>query len=170
MKVEFNAKYGKNVIEIPVEENARPKHKPYGKNDKFTQKFTIYNSIPEDEGNDRHFNRFVIKRCFVYGGVAEKVASGTIQKIVNAKTVITKDIERYKSPLEYLSLPDDERDKYYTIKSNDFIVFAEVDDVVTTSLEFRDLQDKYKDNGMSITAVNPYIFGLATDNITITNA
>ena len=170
MKVEFNVKYGKNVIEIPVEENAQPKHKPYGKNDKFTQKFTIYNSIPEDEGNDRRFDRFVIEKCMVYGGIAERTANGTVQKIVNAQTAITKDIEHYKSPLEYLDLSADEKDKYYTVQANDFIVFAEVDDVVTTSLEFRDLQDKYKDNGMSITAVNPYIFGLATDNITMTNA
>ena len=170
MKVEFNVKYGKNVIEIPVEENTRPKHKPYGKNYKFTQKFTIYSSIPEDEGTDRRFDRFVIEKCMVYGGTAEKAANGTIQKIVNSRTVITKDVERYKSPLEYLDLPDDEKDKYYTAQANDFIVFEEVDDIVTTSLEFRDLQDKYKNNGMSITAVNPYIFGLATDNITLTNA
>ena len=106
----------------------------------------------------------------VYGGTAERSANGTIQNIVNAQTVITKDVERYKSPLEYLRLPMDEKEKYFTVKANDFIVFAEVDDVVTTSLEFRDLQDKYKSNGMSITAVNPYIFGLATDNITMTNA
>lgn len=170
MKVEFNVKYGKNVIDIPIEENARPSHRPYGKGDKFTQKFTIYNDIPDDGVNDRHFDRFVIEKCMVYGGTAERAANGTIQNIVNAQTVITKDIEHYKSPLEYLRLPVDEKDKYYTAKANDFIVFAEVDDVVTTSLEFRDLQDKYKNNGMSITAVNPYIFGLATDNITLTNA
>lgn len=138
--------------------------------DKFVKKCTIYNSISETEENDRRFNRFVIERCFVYSGVAEKVASGTIQKIVNAQTVITKDVERYKSPLEYLRLPEDERDKCYTVQANDFIVFDEVDDVATTSLDFRDLQDKYKDNGMSITAVNPYIFGLPTDNVTMTNA
>lgn len=138
--------------------------------DKFTKKCTIYNDIPEDGVNDRHFDRFVIDKCLIYGGTAERSANGTIQNIVNAQTVITKDIEHYKSPLEYQRLPMDEKEQYYTAKANDFIVFGEVDDVVTTSLEFRDLQDKYKNNGMSITAVNPYIFGLATDNITMTNA
>lgn len=138
--------------------------------DKFVKKCTIYNDIPKDGVNDRHFDRFVIDKCLIYGGTAERSANGTIQNIVNAQTVITKDIEHYKSPLEYQRLPMDEKEQYYTAKANDFIVFAEVDDVVTTSLEFRDLQDKYKNNGMSITAVNPYIFGLATDNITMTNA
>lgn len=170
MKVEFNVKYGKNVIEIPVEENTRPKYKPFGKNDKFTKKFTIYNDIPEYGAVERHFDRFVIDKCLVYGGSVERAANGTVQNIVNAQTVVTKDIAHYKPPMEYLRLPADEKDKYYTVKANDFIVFDEVDDVVTTSLEFRDLQDKYKDNGMSITSVNPYIFGMLTDNITMTNA
>lgn len=138
--------------------------------DKFVQKCTIYNDIAADGVNDRHFDRFVLEKCMIYGGITERTANGTIQNIVNAQSVITKDVEHYKSPLEYNRLPADEKEKYYTAKVNDFIVFAEVDDVVTTSLEFRDLQDKYKGNGMSITAVNPYIFGLATDNITITNA
>ncbi len=138
--------------------------------DKFVQKCTIYNDIPADSVNPRRFDRFVLQKCMVYGGITERTANGTIQNVVNAQTVITKDVERYKSPLEYQRLPVDEKEQYYTAKANDFIVFAEVDDVVTTSLEFRDLQDKYKNNGMSITAVNPYIFGLATDNITMTNA
>lgn len=138
--------------------------------DKFTKKCTIYNDIPDDGVNDRHFDRFVVDKCLIYGGTAERSANGTIQNIVNAQTVVTKDTTHYKAPMEYLRLPADEKEQYYTVKANDFIVFDEVDDVVSTSLEFRDLQDKYKDNGMSITAANPYIFGLSTDNITMTNA
>ena len=170
MKVEFNVKYGKNVIDIPIEESVRPKYRPYGKKDKFVRKFTIYINVPDDGTSGRGFARFVIEKCMVYGGTAERSGNGTIQKIVNAQTIVTKDVERYKPPIEYFGLSPDERDKYYTAQANDFIVFAEVDDVVTSSLEFRDLQDKYKNNGMSITAVNPYIFGLATDNVTMTNA
>lgn len=138
--------------------------------DKFVQKCTIYNDIPADGVNDRHFDRFVLEKCLVYGGTVERSANGTIQNIVNAQTVITKDVEHYKSPLEYQRLPMDEKEQYYTAKTNDFIVFAEVDDVVTTATEFRDLKSKYKDNGMSITAVNPYIFGMSTDNVTMANA
>ena len=138
--------------------------------DKFTKKCTIYNDIPDDGVNGRHFDRFVIDKCLIYGGTAERSANGTIQNIVNAQTVVTKDTTHYKSPMEYLRLPADKKNNYYTAQANDFIVFGEVDDVVTTSLEFRDLQDKYKNNGMSITAVNPYVFGLSTDNITMTNA
>ena len=47
---------------------------------------------------------------------------------------------------------------------------GEVDDVVTTSKEFEALQKKYGNYGISVTSVNPYLFGMNTDNITITNA
>jgi hypothetical protein len=47
---------------------------------------------------------------------------------------------------------------------------AEVDDVVTTSREFQELQSKYKNNGFSVTAVNEYIHGMAVDNVQIIHA
>lgn len=135
----------------------------------FNQKVTIYNDVPADSVNPRRFDRFVIDKCNIQGGYVEK-SDGTIQNIVNATTVITKDIEHYKSPLEYVALPVDIKDKYYTAQVDDFIVLAEVDDVITTSREFQELQQKYVDNGILLTAVNPYIFGTAVDNITMTNA
>lgn len=136
--------------------------------DFFNQKVTIYNDIPSDNVNPRRFDRFVIEKCSIQGGYVEK-ADGTIQNIDNAQTVITKDVQHYKSPMEYLRLPVDEKDKYFTAQIDDFIVFDEVDDVVTTSREFQELQQKYDDNGMLITSVNPYIFGIAVDNVTMTN-
>lgn len=137
--------------------------------EKFNQKVTIYNDIPADSVNPRRFDRFIIDRCSIQGGYVEK-ADGTIQNIVNAQTIITKDIEHYKSPMEYARLPVDEKDLYYTAQIDDFVVLSEVDDIVTNSREFQELQQKYSDNGISLTAVNPYIFGMAVDNITMTNA
>ena len=96
-------------------------------------------------------------------------ADGTINNIVNATTIITKDVEHYKSPLEYANLPVDLREKYYTVQIGDFVVFAEVDDIVTTASEFSQLQSKYKNNGVKVTSVAPNIFGTAVDNIAITN-
>lgn len=158
--------------------------------DFFNQKVTIYNDIPADEfdyftkskpeesesvqglqeerANVRRFDRFVIEKCSIQGGYVEK-ADGTIQNIDNAQTVITKDVQHYKSPIEYMQLPVDEKDKYFTVQIDDFVVFGEVDDVVTTSREFQELQQKYGNNGMLITSVNPYIFGTAVDNVTMTN-
>lgn len=136
--------------------------------DFFNQKVTIYNDIPSDNVNPRRFDRFVIEKCSIQGGYVEK-ADGTIQNIDNAQTVITKDVQHYKSPMEYAHLPVDEKDKYFTAQIDDFVVFSEVEDVVTTSREFQELQQKYSDNGMLITSVNPYLFGTDVDNITMTN-
>ena len=169
MKVEFNVKWGKNVIEIPIEESCKPKHRKYGKNNKFFQKVTIYNNVDETVAEGRHWDRFVIEKCLVYSGFSEGT-DGTVQTIANAKNIITKDVMRYKSPVEYALLPVDQRENYFTVQIDYFVVFGEVEDEVTTPIEWRNLQEKYKKNGMSITTVNPYVFGTLTDNITISNA
>lgn len=169
MKVGFNVKYGYNEIEIPITEKTVPKFNEDALTDFFAKKVTIYNDIPSDGVNPRRFDRFVMNDCSVQGGFVEK-ADGTIQQIANAKTIICKDVERYKEPLEYAKLPVDEKDSYFTVQIDDFVIFGEVDDVVTTSREFETLQKKYAKNGFSITAVTPYIFGTVADNISITNA
>lgn len=137
--------------------------------DLWGKKVTIYNDIPKTAVEDRHFDRFVIDKCNIQKGVLQN-ADGTIEKVVNAQTITTKDIEHYKTPLEYALLPADEKDKYFTANVNDFVVLAEVDDVVTTSREFQDLQSKYKSNGFSVTAVNEYIHGMSVDNVQIIHA
>ena len=136
--------------------------------DLYTQKVTIYNDIPKSAIEERHFDKFVIDKCNIQGGLVNE-ANGTITNIVNAKSVVTKDVNRYKTPLEYAEIPVDLRVDYYTAQIGDFVVFAEVDDVVTTASEFSQLQSKYKNNGMKITSVSANIFGLSADNVTMTN-
>ena len=70
--------------------------------DFYKQKVTIYNDIQDNGVEDRHFDRFVIDKCNIQGGIVNE-ADGTISNIVNATTIITKDVEHYKSPLEYAS-------------------------------------------------------------------
>jgi hypothetical protein len=136
--------------------------------DLYTQKVTIYNDIPKNAVEERHFDKFVIDKCNIQGGLVNE-ANGTITNIVNAKSVITRDVKRYKTPLEYAGLPVDIRVDYFTAQIGDFVVFAEVDDVVTTASEFSQLQTKYRNNGMKITSVSANILGLTVDNVTMTN-
>ena len=137
--------------------------------DLFNKKVTIYNDISKNAVEERHFDRFVIDKCNIQKGILQN-ADGTIEKVVNAQTITTKDVEHYKTPIEYALFPADVRDNYFTANVNDFVVLAEVDDVVTTSREFQDLQSKYKNNGFSVTAVNEYIHGMAVDNVQIIHA
>lgn len=136
--------------------------------DLWKQKVTIYNDVAKTAVEERHFDRFVIDECNIQGGIVSK-ADGTIENIVNAVTVITKDAGRYKQPLEYAKLPVDIREDFYTVQVGDFIVLAEVDDVVTTSRELSELQEKYKDNGIVVRSVSANIHGMNVDNVTITN-
>lgn len=168
MKVGFNVKYGYNEIEIPITENTRPSFKMDGMTDLWKHKVTIYNDIPKTAVEDRHFDRFVIDLCNIQGGIVSK-ADGTIENIVNAVTVISKDVDRYKTPLEYAKLPVDIREAFYTVQVGDFIVLSESDDIITTSREFAELQEKYKDNGIVVRSVSANIHGMSVDNVTITN-
>lgn len=136
--------------------------------DLWGQKVTIYNDIPADAVNPRRFDRFVVEKCNIQGGVVSR-ADGTIENIVNAVTVITKDTDRYKSPLEYAKLPVDLKENFFTAQVGDFIVFDEVDDVVTTSREFAELQNKYADNSIVVRSVSVNIHGMGVDNVTVTN-
>lgn len=136
---------------------------------KYTQKVTIYNDIPKDSVNPRRFDRFVINQCLVYNQLSES-ADGTINKLVDAQHIITKDIEHYKPPMEYKQLAEDERERFYTVSPNDFIVLSEVDDVVTDASEFQALQKKYKANGFLVTAVDASLFGMSVDNVHIMHA
>ncbi len=136
--------------------------------DLWKQKVTIYNDIPADSVNARRFDRFVIDKCNIQGGIVSR-ADGTIENIVNAVTVITKDVEHYKQPMEYAKLPVDLKEDFYTAQVGDFIVLAEVDDVVTTSREFAELQNKYADNGIVVRSVSANIYGMSVDNVTMAN-
>ena len=155
-------------IDIPITDKTRPLFSS-GLTDLFKSKVTIYNDIPKTALEERHFDRFVIDLCNIQGGFVNKT-NGTIENIVNAKTVITKDVARYKSPLEYAVLPVDKRENYYTVQVGDFVVLSEVDDVITTAQEFSQLQLKYKDNGIKVISVSANINGMSVDNVTMTNA
>ena len=169
MKVKFKVKYGENVIDIPIpEQSQRPTFDKGGMADLWKHKVTIYNDIPKTAVEDRHFDRFVIDKCNIQGGIVSR-ADGTIENIVNAVTVITKDVDHYKQPLEYAKLPVDMKEDFYTVQVGDFIVLTEVDDVVTTSREFAELQEKYKDNGIVVRSASANIHGMSVDNVTITN-
>lgn len=132
------------------------------------QTVTIYNDIPKTAVEERHFDKFFIDKCNIQGGIVSR-ADGTVENIVNAISVITKDVNRYKTPMQYAKLPVDIREAFYTVQVGDFIVLAEVDDVVTTSREFAELQEKYKDNGIVVRSVSANIHGMSVDNVAITN-
>ena len=163
----FVVKCGENVLEIP-EEPTEEKTSGFGTN-LFKSKVTIFNDILSDGVNPRRFEKHVIELCNVQRGMLQN-ADGTIEKVVNALSVITKDTKNYKTYSDYVYLPAAEREKYFTANINDFVVLSEVDDVVTTIDEFRALQKKYKNNGFSVTAVNEYLYGMNVDNVQIIHA
>ena len=137
--------------------------------DFFKSKVTIYNDIPATAVTPRRFERFVIDDCNIQSGRVSK-ADGTIENIVNAITVITKDISRYKPFIDYINIPLDLREDYYTVHVGDFVVLGEVDDVVENSQHWQHLQQKYEHNGFKVVTVSENVYGMSVDNISFTNA
>lgn len=169
MQVDFNVVYGKNTINIPIEQYLE---QAIGRKNTalFNKKCTIYNDIPAvaTVGSPRRWDRFVIDFCSVQGG-ALNAQTGTVSNVVNAKTVITQDTNRYLPVDKYKELPENKRADFYTVQVNDFVVFDEVDDVVENSADWQALQTKYKNNGIKITSVYPYLNGMGVDNIMFSN-
>ena len=137
--------------------------------DFFKSKVTVYNDIPATAVLPRRFERFVIDKCNIQSGRVSK-ADGTIENIVNATTVITKDTARYVNTDEYIGLPLDMRSDVFTVQIGDFVVLDEVDDIVENSQQWQQLQKKYAGNGIKVTSVSPNINGMAVDNVSFTNA
>lgn len=136
--------------------------------DLWNDKVTIYNDVPKTAVEERHFDRFVIENCNIQRGLVSR-ADGTVENVVNAITVISKDVITYSQPLEYSSLPVDLREDFYTIQIGDFVVLGEVEDIATTSREFSEIQEKYKDNGFVIRSVSININGMSVDNVQMAN-
>jgi hypothetical protein len=137
--------------------------------DFFNKDITVYISVPENQIKQRTFERRVVERCSIQGQSVEK-ANGTMRVVVNAQTVITKNISNYVDPETFYNTPSDLRKDKFTINVGDFIVFEICDDVVENSQQFVELQQKYRNNGMKVTTENASIYGMKTDNLTVTNA
>lgn len=137
-------------------------------NDLFLKKVTIYNDVPETDFSERKFDRHVIDKCNIQEGRVSK-ADGTIENIVNAITVITKSTDRHKKPNDYLEIPSDIANGYFTVQIGDFVVLSEVDDVVTTARDFSRLQSKYANNGFVVRTVSTYLNGMDVDNVQFAN-
>lgn len=134
----------------------------------FGEKVTVYNDIQATVARDRRFDRFVIEKCNIQRGIVSK-ADGTVENIVNAITVISKDVKRFKNPIEYNGIPVDLSDEFYTLQIGDFVVLGEVDDIVTTGREFAELQQKYSESGFVIRTVSSNVNGMAVDNVQFGN-
>lgn len=155
-------------IDIPITEETRPCFQKSGLNNLFREKVTIYNDIEKNAVEERHFDRFVIENCNIQRGLVSR-ADGTVENVVNAITVISKDVKRYKNTMEYTALPIDLRESKYTIQIGDFVVLGEVEDIATTSREFAEIQEKYRYNGFVIRSVSTNINGMAVDNVQMAN-
>jgi hypothetical protein len=167
--INYSDLYNGIEIDIPITDKTKPAFTKSNLTNLWRAKVTIYNDISATEIENRHFDRFVIDNCSIQGGRVSK-EDGTIENVVNAQTVWTKDVTHYREPREYMLLPVDERENFYTVQIGDFVVLSEVEDIVENAKDFATLQSKYANHGFKITSISPNINGMSVDNISFTNA
>lgn len=129
----------------------------------FSETFTIINQIPQSQTvpTKVKWKKHFISMCDRRDGIFDR-SSGTMAYKANAWTVWCKDWEKYRPPIwtaeGYYTLGDDEKDNYFTANVGDLVVFAEIPDVVPTTVqEFQELVTKYRENGGTITQAQSYI-------------
>ena len=159
IKVEFDVKYGHNVIEVPIKSSAEVT--PVGTSNLNGQVFTIINQIPTSQtvATKIAWKKYRLADCGKRDGLYDK-SSGTMAYKANTWTAYIHNWQEYKPPTwlgdGYYALAD--KTEYYTANVGDLLIFADVaDNAPTTLQEFNALRDKYKDIGGVITGQEVYI-------------
>lgn len=164
MKVEFNVKYGKNTIELPINIGEKVyQDKVGGLSDLNSQHFTIINQIPTSQtvSTKRAWKKHFLTKCNRRDGIYDKSSREVIYK-ANTWTAYIFDWIDYMPPLwfegGYYDLDDELKDRCFTVAVGDLLIFSEIDDPTPKSIsEFDALRNKYKDYGGVVTGAEVYI-------------
>lgn len=131
--------------------------------DFFTDKCTIINQIPTSQTNKTKvaWKKHIITMCDIRNGLYDRMSDTMIYK-AGSWQVITKEWATYLSPTwisgGYYTIPDVNKNKYYTIGVGDLLIFGEIQDPEpTNSTEFGELRSKYENNGGIITGHEVYM-------------
>lgn len=107
---------------------------------------TIYNKFEDRLTHNVTWYRHVVKGTF-WKNTRNKVTIGEVT--IDANTVICRirQDKKYLEPHEWIEIPNDEMEEYYTLGRGDIIVKGEVEDIVDENLKGHrssDLLSKYK--------------------------
>lgn len=164
IKVEFDVKFGKNKIEIPINQG-KPIYLDSGSGlSKLKDKtFTIINRIPTSASNAQiiGWKKHTLHNCDMQDGIFDKSSQAMIYR-ANTWTAWLDKWDKYKAPnwLDggYYSLADDEKDNYFTANVSDLLIFGDIPDLAPTNeKEFQTLVTKYKNMGGQLTSSEAYI-------------
>ena len=117
---------------------------------------TIYNRYEDKTTNLITWHRHVIHGCF-YKNANNKVTVG--QTVLETNNILIRIPEQpdYISYGEWVSIPNDQMNAYFTIHQGDIIVKGEVADEIdeyVKGMRSTDLLTKYKNYGECLTVVN----------------
>lgn len=164
MKLRFHVKFGENVLEIPDSRAEVLGGARRGQLcDLWRRTVTVYHRLPSGGAV-----RFVLERCFVGSGEADKT-SGVVTNVEPQKTVLIRDTRAYLACVEYHALDDAARADFFTVCAGDFVVLRETDEEVHDAKAFAALQQKYRADGFKVMSIDENIHGLSVDHIALSS-
>ena len=113
----------------------------------WNETITVYNKFTDPVSKLITWHRHVVTGAF-WKNVGNKVTIDTTVIETDAIICRFRISEEFLPKYEWIALPNDEMDNYYTLGRGDILVHGEVDDVVdeyTKGYKSTDLINKYKD-------------------------
>lgn len=164
MKIPFQAKFGVNTIDLPINTGDKLYFDNASGLTEFNgETYTIINRIPKSAGTAEtaRFQKYTLNHCGRQGGIYDRTSGQMFYK-ANTWTVYLCDWQTFRPPNwmdgGYYALSESEQEKYFTANVGDLLIFADVSDAAPASIsEFSALAAKYKDCGGMITGTEVYI-------------
>lgn len=159
IKVSFNVKYGKNVIDIPINTGQKTyiDNAPTGLSELNGNTYTIINRVPLNNNSSKKWVKHLLTNCGKKDGIYDKSQETMIYKN-NTFTVYCNNWQEYLMPAQYYNLSEAEQEEYYTAAPKDLIIFAPIEDTAPIStVEFETLKKKYSSQCAEITGVEIYV-------------
>ena len=114
----------------------------------WNETITIYNKYTDPVSKLITWHRHVVEESAFWKNVGNKIMIDNV--VIDTDTIICriKKDEQFLPKHEWIALPNDEMDNYYTLGRGDIIVLSEVTDEIdeyTSGYRATDLVHKYKD-------------------------
>ena len=114
---------------------------------------TVYNRYEDSQTHLIRWYRTVIENCF-YKDVGNTININNIEVNTNNIVCRIRKDSRYRKPSQWVQIPNDQKENYFTLKPEDIIVVGEITEEIDESVDGHrstDFIKKYKAFGECLT-------------------
>ena len=126
-------------------------------NPNYNQTITLYNCLRAADNPDEKkdiWYRKVLERCFYKSAIGRSEYASRDPKMVSDYTVRIIESDRYKPYHEWINLPEEQREQYFTCSIKDIVVKGTCEEEITSISPntAAELLSRYKPDAFVVTA------------------